>query len=112
MMFLMWVLLFVIRQFGNYKVLMINQNTFSIVKSRNLLNEYGCDNRFPSNNKNITEIQNIRKLIENKNKLDVLQNENINIHIKLEVIKENENNIKSPNVLECGLMRDFNFVFE
>jgi len=109
----MIVLLFVIKQFGNYKLVMINQNTFSIVKNTNFVNEYGFDNRFP-NNKNTTEIQNIRKFFENKNKLDVLQNENININIKLELIKDND--IKSPNLLEGGLMRnfdfDFNFVFE
>ena len=108
----MFVILFVIKQFDNYKLVMINPNTFSIVKSIKSQNEYGFDNRFPSINKNTTEIEYIRKLFEKKQKLDVLQNENISINIKLQLIKENENNIKTGNLLEGGLMRDFDFKFE
>ena len=113
MMFFIIILLFFMKKYDNYKLIMINKNTFSIVKYNRGFNNInnqknGYDNRFPDNATiNITEIQIISNFLDNKKKLDLLKNNNVSITKKLEVITDN--NIKPADLLNAGLMRDFEF---
>ena len=58
---------------------------------------------------NLTEIQtqlyNLRRIFEKKRMLDILQNENVNMNHKLDLLTDNS--ITAPNIRAGGLMDDF-----
>ena len=59
---------------------------------------------------NKTDPTDIFRHIENKIKLDILQNKNVSILDKLELLRDGS--IKPSNMHAGGLMDDFNFNFE
>ena len=65
------------------------------------------------NFENITEERNrlykIYRHFENKNLLDILQNDNVSISVKILLLKDNR--IQSSNIYAGGLMNDFDFEF-
>jgi hypothetical protein len=68
----------------------------------------GTDDRYPAS-ENITQEEKykIYKNIENKCKLDILQNEYISIYDKLQLL--NDRSIQPHNLAEGGLMDDYEF---
>jgi hypothetical protein len=74
-------------------------------------NNTGNDERFI---KNETEINNqlftIYKNYEKKRLLDTLENKNVSMNIKLDLLKDNS--IKPTNLKAGGLMKDFDFKFD
>ena len=90
----------------------INNNSYllSTFSNTNYRSVYtGNDERYPINDtNNEVEIYNIYKNHENKNLLDILQNDKISINIKLDLLQDNT--IKPINLTAGGLMDDFNFI--
>ena len=90
----------------------INNNSYllSTFSNTNYRSVYrGNDERYPINEtNNDVEIYNIYKNHENKNLLDILQNDKISINIKLDLLQDNT--IKPINLTAGGLMDDFNFI--
>ena len=81
-------------------------STFSNTNYRSVYT--GNDERYPINEtNNDVEIYNIYKNHENKNLLDILQNDKISINTKVDLLKDNT--IKPINLTAGGLMDDFNF---
>ena len=68
----------------------------------------GTDDRYPAS-ENITQEEKykIYKNIENKRKLDILQNEYISIYDKLQLL--NDRSIQPHNLAKGGLMDDYEF---
>ena len=89
----------------------INNNSYllSTFSNTNYRSVYtGNDERYPINEtNNEVEIYNIYKNHENKNLLDILQNDKISINTKLDLLQDNT--IKPINLTAGGLMDDFNF---
>ena len=82
-------------------------STFSNTNYRSVYT--GNDERYPINEtNNDVEIYNIYKNHENKNLLDILQNDKISINTKVDLLKDNT--IKPINLTAGGLMDDFNFI--
>ena len=68
----------------------------------------GYDERYVMNKTNDEEqMYNIYQNLEKKKLLDKLQNKNISILTKLDLLQDNS--IKSPNITAGGLFNDFNF---
>ena len=80
-----------------------NRNTYLIAKKRS-----GNDERY-SIERNETEIKtqlvNFQQNLEKKRILEILQNEKISIHTKLDVLKDNS--IQTYNLRAGGLINDF-----
>ena len=94
----------------NYNPFQIKtSNTFtstSILNSKN--NISGFDYRFPIDNKNLTEINKIKKMFEKKILLDILTDQNVPIITKMYLLKNN--NINPSNILAGGLLKNFDFI--
>ncbi len=68
----------------------------------------GTDDRYPVSENNTEEINyKIYENIENKRKLDFLQNDHISIYNKLELLRDSS--IKPPDLAAGRLMDDYNF---
>ena len=87
-----------------------NLNTYLHAKKSS-----GNDERYTFE-KNETEIKiqlnNLRQNFEKKILLDILQDNNVSINTKIELLKEKDNSIKPSNVKSGGLFKDFDFDFD
>lgn len=68
----------------------------------------GNDERYPENE--VEELNKVYENIQNKKYLDFLQDNNVSINNKLEMLRDNS--IKAPNLHAGGLMEDFEFDIE
>jgi hypothetical protein len=85
-----------------------NLNTLQVLTNKNKTSGY--DYRYPINETNLENNCDIYKIQMNLNKkrvLDILQDKNVSINTKLDLIKDN--GIKPPNIFAGGLMKDFDF---
>ncbi len=75
----------------------------------------GYDERYPRYEKNLSLLnKNMYKLHIKKYILDILENKDISINDKIELLRkykilEDANNVKTINLKEGGLMKDFNY---
>ena len=87
-----------------------NLNTLYVIPNKSVLKKSsGYDERYPLNNTNSDNIKlyNIARYFEKKKLLDILENENVALTIKIFLL--NDNTIKPNNIFAGGLMRDFDF---
>jgi len=68
----------------------------------------GNDERYPENE--VVELSKVYENIQNKKYLDFLQDNDISINNKLEMLRDDS--IKPSNLLAGGLMKDFEFDIE
>ena len=86
------------------------------IKQKNIFSKGYCSNiKFSGNDERYTEneVEELNKVYENilnKKYLDFLQDNNISINNKLEMLRDNS--IKAPNLHAGGLMEDFEFDIE
>jgi len=93
----------------NYNILLHKKtNTYLNAKTSS-----GNDERYESKI-NETEIKmqlyNLHQIFEKKRLLDILQDNNVSINTKIELLKDNS--IKAPNLKAGGLLNDFDFDFD
>jgi hypothetical protein len=93
----------------NENLLPINRNNDLLIKKNTTIKFSGNDERY-LDEKIKTDPANIFRHIENKIKLDILQNKNVSILDKLELLRDDF--IKPLNIHAGGLMDDFTFDFE
>jgi len=90
---------------NNSKLLASFSNTYH----RNIYS--GNDERYPVNEtNNYIELNHIYKNHENKKLLNILENDEISINTKLDLLKDSS--IKPMNLKAGGLMNDFNFTLD
>ena len=101
--------------FSLYKTF-INTDNIKPDNKINGLIETSMDNKdgydYRHNNTNIDEFFTLKKNYEKKKLLDKLENNNINEIEKMNILKEYSflfNQTMAPNILEGGLLDDFNF---
>ena len=94
----------------NENLLPINRNNDLLIRKYSTIKFSGYDERYVDNEGNKTDPTDIFRHIENKIKLDILQNKNVSILDKLELLRDGS--IKPSNMHAGGLMDDFNFNFE
>lgn len=96
-----FLVMFVLYYKSSLRVISSRLNIFPEVKYGT-----GCDHRYPLNETaNELQLYNIYQNLEKKKLLDTLQNENISIVKKIELLQDNT--IKPPNLKAGGLMDDF-----
>jgi hypothetical protein len=72
----------------------------------------GYDERYPNENKNLTQINELKNIFEKKKLLDILKDDTVSILTKIHLINNDinsSNNINSNNILAGGLFKDFDF---
>jgi hypothetical protein len=71
----------------------------------------GCDNRFPNNITNIdyNMLFKIQTNLKKQKLLNILEDKNIPVYHKINLLEYNKTQIPAPNVLAGNLMKDFNF---
>ena len=87
-------------------LLPLNKNK-GLLKKCSTIKFSGYDERYLDDERIKTDITDIFRHIENKAKLDILQDSRVSIFDKLELL--NDNYIKPPNMHSGGLMDDFTF---
>jgi hypothetical protein len=94
----------------NPNLLPINRHNDLLMKKCSTIKFSGYDERYLDDEIIKTDPSNIFRHIENKIKLEILENKSVSIFDKLELVKDNH--IKPSNIHAGGLMDDFNFNFE
>jgi hypothetical protein len=95
-------------------ILIDNSNSLSTIYNKNNTNinhsSGGYDERFPKNEKNLEiERHHIYNLHNKKKLLDILEDKNISITVKQELLQDNS--IKTPNLMAGNLFKDFDCEF-
>ena len=110
MIFIKTLLFFYIQIYRKKTINMINTLS-TIYNDEENINNYtygGYDERYPiKENKLETENCNIYKLHIKKQLLDILEDKNISIHNKLDLLYDNS--IKIPTLISKNLMKDFEY---
>ena len=90
------------------KILLDNSNTlFAIHNNKNFLSG-GYDERYPKNENNLShERENIYNLHIKKKLLDILEDKNVSITVKQDLLQDNS--IKPINLKSGNLFRDFDY---
>jgi hypothetical protein len=94
----------------NENLLPINRNNDLLMRKYSTIKFSGYDERYLDDEGTKMVPTDIFRHIENKIKLDILQNKNVSILDKLELLRDSS--IKPSNMHAGGLMDDFNFDFE
>ena len=95
-------------------ILIDNSNTLSTIYNNNNKNTNhstgGYDERYPKNENNLeVERYHIYNLHNKRKLLDILENKNISITVKQDLLQDNS--IKTPNLMAGNLFKDFDFEF-
>lgn len=86
---------------------------FGLFSLSNKINKLeGIDERYPSTDYNINQLERINNYFEIKKIINTLENPNINQHQKILLIQQNhflfDDNF-TPNITKAGLLDDYNF---